>query len=78
MPRTGPRTYLRRTNKPNTCLWCGRNIRTKGYPYRGYAWTHDRDGWEGYNFCSLVCTERFAVAMLNNGARLKPYEGEPD
>jgi hypothetical protein len=73
MPRTGARTYLRRTNAPGTCKWCGKKLTDHGYGY-----TKSTDGAKGYNFCSLVCTEFFAVAMLKNGYLLKPYEGHPD
>lgn len=71
MPRTGPRTYLRRTNKCGTCLWCGRNI----VGNRGYGMAKRKKCELAYNFCSLVCTEHFAVAMVKNGFILTAYEG---
>lgn len=56
------------SNKPGTCLWCGRKLRPWGAP--------DADLGTGYagtgHFCSLSCGFRFAVDMAKSGKRFVP------
>ena len=77
------------TNKPDTCIWCGRKLRRpstvkhgtivngKWMPYdepiREYL--HDKRGDYGDGlFCGLRCGYQFGEAMGNYGRRLQPKE----
>jgi len=81
MPRTSPHKYLRRTNKDNTCKWCGRATATvvgigqdENGKNRGRTYGYVEGQW---NFCTNHCCEMFARAMIKNGYLLEEYEGHP-
>jgi endogenous inhibitor of DNA gyrase (YacG/DUF329 family) len=52
------------TNKPETCLWCGRKVPRK------------RRDWS-YAFCTDGCGLRFGEEAARNGFRLKPKDTDP-
>lgn len=60
-----------RTNKPGTCLFCGRKLRAYRFPH--HFENPDRRGDYGDNaFCGLRCGYRFGLAFAVLGRRLTP------
>jgi hypothetical protein len=71
------------SNKPDTCLWCGRKLRYKtlhdwgvgdANPTRSYKAEKGGDYQDG-QFCGLRCGYLFGVRMAELGRRLKPWGG---
>lgn len=56
------------TNKPDTCLWCGKRLPAARNGRRGYY-------GNGF-FCTLSCGYLFAVTAARDGTRMKPKESE--
>lgn len=60
-----------RTNKPGTCLFCGKKLRAYRYP--DLFPNPNRRGDYGDNaFCGLRCGYRFGLAFAALGRRLAP------
>lgn len=72
------------TNKPGTCVWCGRVLRFRSEAFdREGHWIKDRskrprkqkggDYHDGF-FCGLRCGYLFGVQMATFGRRLNPRQ----
>lgn len=73
------------TNKPDTCLWCGRRLRhqlKRVLEEWHYVYVTDENGkkvkeekggaYKDGSFCGLSCGYAFGVALANGGSRLRP------
>jgi hypothetical protein len=61
----------KRTNAPDTCLYCGDPLKVPQYAPEGSG-----KGYRGTgHFCTVTCGWRFALVFAESGRRLTP-EGE--
>ena len=64
------------SNKPNTCLWCGRKLK------EFIDWHHEHTGMFGYegdgHFCSLRCGYEFGNTFAAIGRRLRPLSDDSE